>query len=79
MCVPKKKNQCVPEPRVKVVPIKYASITPLNLLTFPLSTEEHTHTHRVTCHPAKPSIFPSLKSVFFFLSAPRLINKFTSH
>lgn len=28
------KNQCEPEPRVKVVPIKYASITPLN---FPLS------------------------------------------
>lgn len=38
VCQSLRKNQCVPEPRVKVVPIKYASITPLNLLTFPLST-----------------------------------------
>lgn len=30
------KNQCEPEPRVKIVPIKCAPITPLNL-TFPPS------------------------------------------
>lgn len=31
-------NQCEPELWVKVVPIKYTSITQLNLLTFRLST-----------------------------------------
>lgn len=50
--VQKPKKQQKTESRMNAVPTKYGPITPLNLLTFPLSTpwrtNAHTHTHAHT-------------------------------
>lgn len=75
----KKKNQCEPEPKVKVVSIKNAPITLLNLLTFsPVSTMDsthgctHTHTPIISPTPVSPRCLSRKQhvsqSAFFSLS-----------
>lgn len=69
VCQSLKKNQCEPEPRVKVEPIKYAPITPLNLLTFPpVNTVVYTHTPTPGVELLSPTT-RQLKCLFLHLSA----------